>query len=50
MLEKFAISGGTRLVGNLGHGMMPSHDPEMLRVYFDTIHRESREMLKASSS
>jgi len=50
MLEKFGVGSGTRLIGNLGHGMMPSHDPEMLRVYFDTIHRESREMLKQTSS
>ncbi|KAJ2787465.1 Uroporphyrinogen decarboxylase in heme biosynthesis [Coemansia interrupta] len=29
-------------IANLGHGMMPSHDPELLRVFLESVHEASR--------
>lgn len=34
------------IIGNLGHGMSPSHQPEQLGVFFDTIHVISEELRK----
>ncbi|KAJ2311380.1 Uroporphyrinogen decarboxylase in heme biosynthesis [Coemansia sp. RSA 2704] len=33
---------GSAHIANLGHGMMPSHDPERLRVFLETVHAASR--------
>ena len=38
MMESFGVD---RYVANLGHGMMPSHDPEHLRVFVDAVHEHS---------
>ncbi|KAJ2794815.1 Uroporphyrinogen decarboxylase in heme biosynthesis [Coemansia guatemalensis] len=38
--------GNTPLIANLGHGMMPTHDPEHLRVFLETIHETTRAMRK----
>jgi uroporphyrinogen decarboxylase len=35
MLEAFA---GQPLIANLGHGMMPTHTPEQLQTYLDTVY------------
>lgn len=32
--------GKHRLIGNLGHGMHPQHDPEKLRAYIDAVHAQ----------
>ena len=31
-------------IGNLGHGMLPDHDPEHARVFVDAVHEHSRHM------
>ncbi|PIA19157.1 Uroporphyrinogen decarboxylase [Coemansia reversa NRRL 1564] len=36
--------GDTPFVANLGHGMMPTHDPEHLRVFLETVHETTRAM------
>ena len=33
--------GTSRYIANLGHGMLPSHDPEHLRVFIDSVHELS---------
>ncbi|KAJ2243310.1 Uroporphyrinogen decarboxylase in heme biosynthesis [Coemansia sp. RSA 475] len=38
--------GGSAHIANLGHGMMPSHDPEHLRVFLETVHVASRALRK----
>ena len=42
MLQRFGAT--TPLIGNLGHGMMPSHDPEALRTFFTAVQTISAEM------
>ena len=39
MLDAFGPGG--RLVANLGHGMLPDHPLEGLRVYVDEVHKYS---------
>ncbi|KAI8868014.1 uroporphyrinogen decarboxylase-like protein [Ramicandelaber brevisporus] len=29
-------------IANMGHGMMPDHDPEALRVFLETVHEETK--------
>lgn len=42
MLQQF----GTRAyIANLGHGLMPDHDPEHVRVFIDAVHDISQEMI-----
>ncbi|KAJ2413964.1 Uroporphyrinogen decarboxylase in heme biosynthesis [Coemansia sp. IMI 209128] len=41
MCRSFGHSGH---IANLGHGMMPSHDPERLRVFLETVHSSSAEL------
>jgi len=36
--------GGAPLVANLGHGMLPSHDPEALGEFFAAVHEETEAM------
>ncbi|KAJ1719946.1 Uroporphyrinogen decarboxylase in heme biosynthesis [Coemansia erecta] len=33
-------------IANLGHGMMPSHDPELLRVFLESVHEASSALRK----
>ncbi|KAJ2725511.1 Uroporphyrinogen decarboxylase in heme biosynthesis [Coemansia sp. Benny D115] len=33
-------------IANLGHGMMPSHDPEHLRVFLEAVHESSSALRK----
>ncbi|KAJ2345019.1 Uroporphyrinogen decarboxylase in heme biosynthesis [Coemansia sp. RSA 2618] len=40
--EMCGAFGGAAHIANLGHGMMPSHDPEHLRVFLETVHSASR--------
>ncbi|KAJ2764012.1 Uroporphyrinogen decarboxylase in heme biosynthesis [Coemansia nantahalensis] len=40
--EMCASFGATGHIANLGHGMMPAHDPERLRVFLQTVHSASR--------
>ncbi|KAJ1736242.1 Uroporphyrinogen decarboxylase in heme biosynthesis [Coemansia biformis] len=40
--EMCTAFGGGPHIANLGHGMMPSHDPERLRVFLETVHKASR--------
>ncbi|KAJ1919342.1 Uroporphyrinogen decarboxylase in heme biosynthesis [Mycoemilia scoparia] len=41
MIEKF---GSTGHIANLGHGMMPDHDPEHLRVFLESVKDESTKL------
>ncbi|KAJ2002051.1 Uroporphyrinogen decarboxylase in heme biosynthesis [Coemansia thaxteri] len=36
--------GPTAHIANLGHGMMPAHDPEHLRVFLEAVHQSSAEL------
>ncbi|KAJ2890864.1 Uroporphyrinogen decarboxylase in heme biosynthesis [Coemansia aciculifera] len=36
--------GSSRHIANLGHGMMPSHDPERLRVFLEAVHQSSADL------
>ncbi|KAL6040851.1 Uroporphyrinogen decarboxylase [Balamuthia mandrillaris] len=45
MLEGF---GTQRLIGNLGHGLHPSHDPAKVGLFIDLVHRLSEEMNHSS--
>lgn len=38
MLQGF---GSQRLIANLGHGMLPDHNPERLKVFVDAVHEYS---------
>lgn len=38
------------IIGNLGHGMSPSHRPEQLAIFFDAIHSISTFIRTSSSS
>ncbi|KAJ2783216.1 Uroporphyrinogen decarboxylase in heme biosynthesis [Coemansia javaensis] len=40
--EMCAAFGAAPHIANLGHGMMPGHDPERLRVFLETVHQASR--------
>ncbi|KAI8825623.1 Uroporphyrinogen decarboxylase [Fimicolochytrium jonesii] len=42
MLEKFGTR--RRYIANLGHGMLPDHDPEHLRAYLEAIRDVSSEL------
>lgn len=39
MLEAFGPDGG--YIANLGHGMLPSHDPEHVKVFIEAVHEYS---------
>ena len=45
-----AFGAGTKLVANLGHGMIPSHDPDALGEFFDAVAAESAELSRATSA
>lgn len=46
MLEGFAASGDLHgLIANLGHGMMPSHDPEHAGAFVRAVQEESERMI-----
>ncbi|KAJ2810524.1 hypothetical protein FBU31_007972, partial [Coemansia sp. 'formosensis'] len=36
--------GPARHIANLGHGMLPSHDPERLRVFLEAVHESSAQL------
>jgi uroporphyrinogen decarboxylase len=36
MIANFKAAGGSH-IANLGHGMLPDHDPEALRVFLETV-------------
>ncbi|KAI9592746.1 uroporphyrinogen decarboxylase-like protein [Syncephalis fuscata] len=36
MIAQFTAAGGAH-IANLGHGMLPNHDPEALRVFLETV-------------
>ncbi|CAO3652495.1 unnamed protein product [Cunninghamella echinulata] len=38
--------GDDKHIANLGHGILPTVDPEALRVYLDTVHKVSAEIRK----
>ncbi|RKP26255.1 uroporphyrinogen decarboxylase [Syncephalis pseudoplumigaleata] len=40
MVEQFKTAGGAH-IANLGHGMLPDHDPEALRVFLETVREAS---------
>ncbi|KAJ1877399.1 Uroporphyrinogen decarboxylase in heme biosynthesis [Coemansia sp. RSA 486] len=43
MCQEFGAKGH---IANLGHGMMPSHDPELLRVFLESVHESSKALRK----
>lgn len=43
MLQRF---GTKNYIANLGHGIYPEADPEMVRVFVDTVHKHSIEMIQ----
>ena len=47
MLREFGVSKGCSagLVANLGHGMLPDHDPEHAKAFVDAVHRVSRRLI-----
>jgi uroporphyrinogen decarboxylase len=49
MLEGFAAGGAglTGYIANLGHGMMPSHDPEHAGAFVRAVQEVSQEMVEA---
>ena len=50
-VKKMLAGFGTRrYIANLGHGMLPSHDPEHLKVFVDAVHEYSREDLAGSDT
>eukprot|EP00954_Amorphochlora_amoebiformis_P028864 1392326-Amorphochlora_amoeboformis.AAC.1 len=42
--------GPYRYIANLGHGMLPSMNPEALAVFIDETHKTSEEMIKEGSA
>lgn len=38
--------GTHRYIANLGHGMLPSHDPAKLKVFIDAVHEFSEALIK----
>jgi uroporphyrinogen decarboxylase len=36
--------GSQRYIANLGHGMLPSHDPDHLAVFLEEIHLQSSKL------
>lgn len=51
MLEGFGVGkpDGCAVIGNLGHGMMPEHDPAAYEAFIKAVHSESEALLSASS-
>eukprot|EP01099_Mayorella_cantabrigiensis_P000630 TRINITY_DN1273_c0_g1_i1.p1 TRINITY_DN1273_c0_g1~~TRINITY_DN1273_c0_g1_i1.p1 ORF type:complete len:408 (+),score=119.10 TRINITY_DN1273_c0_g1_i1:23-1246(+) len=47
MINKFGTHGH---IANLGHGMNPDHDPELLKVFIDYVHEYSEQKIKEQSS
>lgn len=47
MLQEFGSTQG--LIGNLGHGLHPSHDPELVGAFIDAVHEISQEMNGAAT-
>ncbi|KAI9291295.1 uroporphyrinogen decarboxylase [Neoconidiobolus thromboides FSU 785] len=45
MLKKFQIA-KQPLIANLGHGMLPNHNPDNLRAYLEAIKKESHALRK----
>lgn len=43
MIDNFGTQG---YIANLGHGMLPDHDPDQLRIFIDEVHRYSEELNK----
>jgi uroporphyrinogen decarboxylase len=41
MIDRFGTKG---YIANLGHGMLPNHDPDKLKVFVDEVHRYSEEV------
>ena len=37
-------AGTQRYIANLGHGMMPEHNPDHLEAFVNAVHRISEEM------
>ncbi|KAI9481989.1 uroporphyrinogen decarboxylase [Coemansia mojavensis] len=40
--EEMCRAFGSAHIANLGHGMMPTHDPEHLRVFLESVHAASK--------
>lgn len=48
MLKGFGSTQG--LIGNLGHGLHPSHDPALVGAFIDAVHEISEEINKTTES
>lgn len=46
MLQSFGSTQG--LIGNLGHGLHPSHDPQLVGEFIDAVHEISEEMNRSA--
>ena len=42
MYDRCSGFGTQRYIANLGHGMLPSHDPAHLKVFVDAVHEFSK--------
>jgi uroporphyrinogen decarboxylase len=46
MVQEF---GTRKYIANLGHGMLPDHDPEHLRAYLEAVKEASIDVAKAEA-